>query len=524
MTTSILTSLMRLGAEVFGSNEDLTRLPSDNKSDGKGGDPSDSDDADSDDQDSESGQSGDDADDQDGDSTDGDSDGDCDGDQDGDTGNGGQNGDTDGDDQDDTSDGGQPGDDGDQSGPEGGTPGGKTDGDDGDDGESGDEPGDDGDPQSDKTAGGFHPGEDFAEALIDGLKAPTEHILDAADALATATDMCRDEDDVRPYEQVWRPYNPEADIIVKPKGNRESAEIMRKEAKLITAALRTQFRRRFLAAKNPREQHGVRRGKDLSERRLVESVIECRSGVRPSRPDYKIEAQRDVSLCLGVVIDESGSMHGAEQHAAAVSALALAESFDSLNAPVMVCGPRNSGRDVRRVDTGYQSDYYNEDSHTGSVDVTAGPSCHRYHATAIDLFKDWNESFKQVKHRFASVQATGSTPLSDGIQFAMQELSTRPERHRIIVVLTDGCPDNPNVVNRQVRLAREAGITVIGVGISGAEHYLPKQFPDHHIVVNDLTELPKAMMAVVGAIVFPRTAKKAALDGRVGTRRQRRRA
>jgi hypothetical protein len=80
------------------------------------------------------------------------------------------------------------------------------------------------------------------------------------------------------------------------------------------------------------------------------------------------------------------------------------------------------------------------------------------------------------------------------------------------------------VVKRQIRLAKEAGITIIGVGISGAEYYLPSLFVDHHIVVDDLNMLPKRMMEVVGAIVFPRSARKAALDGKVGNDRQRRRA
>ena len=204
----------------------------------------------------------------------------------------------------------------------------------------------------------------------------------------------------------------------------------------------------------------------------------------------------------------------------------MAEAFDSLNAPVMVCGPRNGGRGVRGGRAAYMADYHHEDSHTGQQSYGMGNTLtfHRHERIVLDVFKDWDESFKQVKHRFSSVQATGSTPLSDGIQFAMQELSNRPERHRIIVVLTDGCPDNSAVVTRQIRLAREAGITVIGVGISGAEYAVPALFVDHHIVVEDLRELPKRMIEVVGAIVFPRAAKRAALDGRVGSKRARRRA
>ena len=518
MTTSILTAMMRLGAEIFGSNEDLSPLPKSKKDKDEGDDSNDDTDGDDTDGDDDSNDTDGDT---DGDGSDGDQDGDQDGDESGDQdGNGSDDGDQDGEGSEgEGSEGGSEG--SDPSDSDGGNSGGDTDKTDDSEGEQTA----DVDPNSDKTAGGHDDQGKFAEALIDGLKAPNDHILDSSDALEQATDKCREDDDCQPGEQVWRPYNPEADLILKPRGNRERSETMRKEAKVLTAALRTQFRRRFLAAKNPRVQHGVKRGKDLSERRLVESFIEIKAGVRPSRPDYKVEAEQDVSLALGVVIDQSGSMCGREQHAAAVAALALAESFDSLNAPVMVCGPRNYGRGLRNTSTGYLEDYHYEDSHDAKEGGNLSTlTHHRTEAVAIDLFMDWNESFKQTKHRFASVQATGSTPLSDGIQFAMQELNTRSERHRVIVVLTDGCPDYSAVVTRQLRLAREAGITVIGVGISGAEHYLPLLFVDHHIVVENLIELPKRMMEVVGAIVFPRTAKKAALDGRLGSKRQRQQA
>ncbi len=529
MNTSFLTRLMRLGAEVFGSNEDLSMLPRESDKPGNGGDSDGDDDSDDTSDESQPGE-GDTDGDTDGDDSDSEGGGNGDSDEDSDDEAKGKSGDEDDSDEDgddtdsdsdsDDADGDDDSDDSDDSDSDAPD---NTDTDKTDDSESGDQPTD---TDGGKTAGGHHDAGEFAEALIDGLKTPDAHILDGSDALQQATDKCRDDDDCQSGEQVWRPYDPEQDLVAKPNGDRTMAEAMRKEAAVICAAFRTQFRRRFLQAKNPRVQHGVKRGKDLSERRLVESFIEIKAGVRPSRPDYKVEAEQDVSLALGVVIDESGSMCGHEQHAAAVSAIALAESFDSLNAPVMVCGPRNGGRGVRGGRSTWSDDYYAEDSHQGETErcVETTVTYHRHDKVVIDLFKDWHESFKAVKHRFASVQATGSTPLSDGIQFAMQELNRRPERHRIIVVLTDGCPDNSAVVKRQIRLAKEAGITIIGVGISGAEHYLPGLFVDHHIVVDDLNMLPKRMMEVVGAIVFPRSARKAALDGKIGNDRQRRRA
>jgi hypothetical protein len=514
--------MMRLGAEIFGSNEDLAYLPREGDKPREGGDPCDSDDDDTGESGEGDGNDSDDSDDADGEGKGGGDDEDSDDDSEG-KGSGDddsdeeddedEDGDTDGDDGDDDSD-----EDGDDSDSEGDDPKGKT-----DDSDS-DEQTDDVDPNSNKDAGGHDDQGEFAEAMIDGLKAPeTAGLKDNNSALEDATNNCRADDDCESGERVWRPYDASLDTVAKPKGNREQSERMRKAAAVICAAFRTQFRRRFLQAKNPRIRHGVRRGRDLSEERLVESYVEILSGVRPSRPDYKIEAEEDVSIAIGVVVDQSGSMHGREQHAAAVSMIAIAEAFDSLNAPVMCCGPRNGGRGTRGGRDTFSEDYYAEDNAGGSCERPDG-NYHRHSGVRIDLFKDWNESFKQCKDRFSAVQATGSTPLSDGVQFALQELSTRPERHRVIIVLTDGSPDQPAVVRRQIRLAKEAGIIIVGIGISGAEYYLPQLFPEHHIVVHDLTMLPKRMMEVIGAIIFPKTAKKANLDGKIGNARQRRRA
>ena len=53
MTTSILTAMMRLGAEIFGTNEDLARLPK-SKKDKDEGDDSNTDDSNDSDGDDES--------------------------------------------------------------------------------------------------------------------------------------------------------------------------------------------------------------------------------------------------------------------------------------------------------------------------------------------------------------------------------------------------------------------------------------------------------------------------------------
>jgi len=115
--------------------------------------------------------------------------------------------------------------------------------------------------------------------------------------------------------------------------------------------------------------------------------------------------------------------------------------------------------------------------------------------------------------RFGQVQATGGTPLSDGIQYALQELSTRPERHRVVLVITDGMPDNSAVVRRQIRIAAEAGIHVVGVGISSGCYAVKTLFPEH-VAVTDLRELPQELLKVLDGIMFPRAGKHLRLTGK----------
>jgi nitric oxide reductase activation protein len=175
----------------------------------------------------------------------------------------------------------------------------------------------------------------------------------------------------------------------------------------------------------------------------------------------------------------------------------------------MVCGPRDG-----RWNYGDREDAEELQATTGW-----GKAHNKYHRTQsviIDVFKDWNEKFNMCLDRFSKVTAVGGTPLSDGIQYAMQELSDRPERHRVIIVLTDGAANCPKVVNRQVRLAKEAGIHVIGVGIGSGCDCVKSQFPENYIQIPNVKDLPKRLLGILDDIMFPKTSKKASMDGRIG--------
>ena len=317
--------------------------------------------------------------------------------------------------------------------------------------------------------------------------------------------------DLLPNEMYWRPYAPDLDTVKVARNG--SAEVARKYLRAVkkeSSALTTRLRSKFLQARSKKAIHGTRQGK-FSDRRIVASSVELRSGRRPTRPNWQMEQKQDCTLAVSLVIDQSGSMSGNNQKYATMGAIAIAEPLDKLGAPIMVCGPRNGQgydpeeEEYEEIQTSVRG-YYKCDT----------PKFHRACPVHIDVFKDWNESMVSCLSRFSTITASGGTPLSDGIQYAMQELSDRTERHRVIIVLTDGAANCPDVVNRQIRLAKEAGIHVIGVGIGDWCDCVTTQFPENHIQIPNVSELPKQLLGVLDNIMFPKKSRKARMDGRIG--------
>ena len=91
----------------------------------------------------------------------------------------------------------------------------------------------------------------------------------------------------------------------------------------------------------------------------------------------------------------------------------------------------------------------------------------------------------------------------------------------MIIVLTDGAPNCRGVVHRQIRLAKEAGVTIVGVGISSGCYQVTHQFPANHVAVECIADLPRNMLAVLDAIMFPNRAKRIKLDGKIAGARLR---
>jgi len=377
-------------------------------------------------------------------------------------------------------------------------------GDDDEPGDNGDDDPKDGDCKNPAPKGGSEGSDEsqkgidekaLAEALIrEALAGVDPGLVDNNTALGTVIDAENDED-TKPGETAWRPFNPAGDIIrYAHMGDSGQALRMVKSVRKEVSFLKARMRTKFLLSRQRKDIHGIRRGQGLSDRRLVQSVVELRSGVRASRPDWRREKKEATTIAIAVILDESGSMDKLRVQTAKAGLL-LAETMDSLGSPCLVAGVQNS---------------------SGHTPVKPGEvgngKFHRFAPIRINVYKGWEEKMAQCRGRFPNLKASGGTPLSDGIQYGLQELSERTERYRAVLVVTDGRPAQVGVVRHQIRKGAEAGIPVIGIGIGRLCAQVRSVFGEH-VVVPHLANLPVSLFGVLNQVVFPARAKKVSRAG-----------
>ncbi len=298
-------------------------------------------------------------------------------------------------------------------------------------------------------------------------------------------------------ERMWKPYDPANDEFkfVPPSKagkdhDREQAERLYASVKDEASYLRSRLRSIVKAMEMSDTIHGVQRGRRLSSRFLVDSKVTLKAGESPKRAYKQIDEAMDTSLAAAVVIDESGSMDGALKDATRVLC-AITEPLDALGCKVQVSGFRDGARYTNPGPDGYQGDY------------------HRFNSITHDIFKTFDEPLRSVKWRFANTRATGGTPMADGVQFALDALSGRPEGHRVMFVITDGQPNggHKEIIRRQIRLAKAAGIHIIGVGLGYGAEYVQHVFPDS-VWTSKISDMPKALIAKLNELVDRRATKR----------------
>lgn len=213
-----------------------------------------------------------------------------------------------------------------------------------------------------------------------------------------------------------------------------------------------------------------------------------RRGVGIMRGDDKIfrkltEADA-IDTAVQLLIDCSGSMSGSKMHMACDVTIALSCALDGAGVPFEAVG------------------FWSDSPPSEVYDTRGHHRYSRYDILRVPVFKGFEHSLRQRLAELGTIAsyARADNPDADAIRMVLPRLLARPEKRKVLMVLSDGSPAFSTGWSRRtvyhdtrhaVMQAVKQGVDVVGIGILDDS---VKEFYHDWVVVNDLDDLSKTVL------------------------------
>lgn len=232
------------------------------------------------------------------------------------------------------------------------------------------------------------------------------------------------------------------------------------------------IRRRFEALRQEeRWETGLPDGPEIDLDRLVIAYSDVVAGQQPRQDFHKRFVRRRRPVCVLTLVDLSGSTQGRVLHAQQEAVILFAEGLKVLGVPHAFAG--FNGQSAQDI--------------------------------ALWRLKGFDEALDdRVKKRLGSLRATGATRLGAVIRHATWMLEARPEPRRVLILLSDGKPEDRSGYRGSygiqdsavaVQQAARAGVFLRCISLDGRDgSYLPTIFgPRGFLHLQSVEELPQRL-------------------------------
>lgn len=224
--------------------------------------------------------------------------------------------------------------------------------------------------------------------------------------------------------------------------------------------MKAKLRRALMAKENRDWDFGREFGK-LDTKRLVAGSLGAPSVYKQRKDRYELDT------AVHFLIDLSGSMSGSKVQVAKEATVAFSECLEGTQIAYQVSGFDNAAiYDVKGLDKLVSKAEYSKGKF------------HRVEPLNLFKFKEFNQPLQLAKGPIAAIGdcAYGNNSDRDAIIWAYHELLKRPEKRKILFVLSDGQPANRTVncgdrgvlvgaLKQAIDECGKTGVECVGVGI-----------------------------------------------------------
>lgn len=225
----------------------------------------------------------------------------------------------------------------------------------------------------------------------------------------------------------------------------------------ITAGMRARFHA-LLQSKSLNQKHQSRKGR-LDTGKLY------RTGIDNPRVFTRQSERQGINTAVHILLDCSSSM---------AQRMKLASQ---------VCHSVAKALEMTGVNTGVTAFPGNNDN-----------SCPQFYTVAPIV-----RHGQKVHNRFMMVES-GSTPMGEALWWAIREMIPLKEKRKLILIITDGDPNNRENTIEAIRAAEMMGMEIFGTGIESP--CISNLLPESSINITSLNDLALSMFRLLGKAII----------------------
>jgi Mg-chelatase subunit ChlD len=248
-----------------------------------------------------------------------------------------------------------------------------------------------------------------------------------------------------------------------PEGTPAQGQALITEVKNQTRALLTRLEALVQAFRQERSRLSLC-GKHIDTRELH------RLAVSDLRVFSTLRRRQTVNTAVQIVLDASSSMKDSRIEVARRSALSAALALQSIPGTAVNCAA----------------------------------FAKKHHVTVLTCF---GERVEPTASRYAAIEAEGGTPMAEALWWCATALLFRQEERKVLLVITDGEPNDRNAARDIIQRYLNSGIEAIGLGIELP--LIEDLFPTSQII-HSVQQLPKALFGLLEQALTRHNARRTA--------------
>ena len=150
-----------------------------------------------------------------------------------------------------------------------------------------------------------------------------------------------------------------------------------------------------------------------------------------------------------------------------------------------------------------------------NIDPSSRVGLISFGGSQVEVEMDLTQDFDELREAIENLRTRGSTPMAEAIALTREELLTDVQNVNVLILLTDGYPDDEDTTMTEAELAKEEDIRIIAIGVGEGvdSDYLEElaSTPDDYYFVEESVQLKSTFTTIASRLVTESSGRAAGI-------------